>query len=390
MKSPGRAARPGDIAAVTAPGPALLPTSATAASSRAWPTGSARSRWTRRRFLEVEHGGDVLPLGQDHGGRAGARSGSGREGPHQFRHCREVNTLQVVRPVDVGGVEAVLAWRCAAKTRAGHGSSGRRRSPPPGCRTGRDRRTSAAPRGPAGAGAPRPSSRGCGPKQASAAECAQRVRRRAGPQHPLDLAGAGKPPGRHLDVAALAVRHRVVPEVLVHVLVHRPERQRVARTGADVEIGGVRRLRRRGRHGKMALTTKSTGMRSRTLSGSPGNSGKIPRPYAMISGSAILYPSIQPGYGCASAPSTMAGRTIDRRCPLRTTTARRPARPAPSSACRRPASPDSGPAAGRSRPASWSPIRAEPLAGLRDPLRTGLAVLAPSRAHGPAKHFRPT
>ena len=50
-------------------------------------------------------------------------------------------------------------------------------------------------------------------------------------------------------------------------------------------------------------------MRSSTLSGRPGNSGSRPRPYARISGSATLKPSIQPGNGCAIADSMMAGRT---------------------------------------------------------------------------------
>ncbi len=49
---------------------------------------------------------------------------------------------------------------------------------------------------------------------------------------------------------------------------------------------------------------------STTRSGAAGNSGSSPRPYARISGSAILKPSIQPGYGCSSADSMMLGRTM--------------------------------------------------------------------------------
>ena len=93
---------------------------------------------------------------------------------------------------------------------------------------------------------------------------------------------------------------RVGREVRVEVLVHAQDRERVAVARTDVE---VLRARRRGAGfaatARMTLTTKSTGMTSSTLSGTPGNSGSSPRPYAMISGSATLKPSIQPGNGCA-------------------------------------------------------------------------------------------
>ena len=61
----------------------------------------------------------------------------------------------------------------------------------------------------------------------------------------------------------------------------------------------------------MAFTTWSQGTMSTTASGVAGNSGSSPRPYAKISGSAILKPSIQPGYGCNHEDSTIAGRTIE-------------------------------------------------------------------------------
>ena len=44
----------------------------------------------------------------------------------------------------------------------------------------------------------------------------------------------------------------------------------------------------------------------------PGNSGKAPRPYARMMGSAILNPSIHPGNGWRYALSMIEGRTIDR------------------------------------------------------------------------------
>jgi hypothetical protein len=61
----------------------------------------------------------------------------------------------------------------------------------------------------------------------------------------------------------------------------------------------------------IAFTTKSTGMMSEMPSGIPGNSGSVPRPYARMIGSAILKPSIHPGYGWAYADSMIDGRTID-------------------------------------------------------------------------------
>jgi hypothetical protein len=65
----------------------------------------------------------------------------------------------------------------------------------------------------------------------------------------------------------------------------------------------------------MAFTTRSTGMMSMTPSGRPGNSGIEPRPYARMIGSAILNPSIHPGYGFSSELSTIEGRTIERGSP---------------------------------------------------------------------------
>ena len=59
------------------------------------------------------------------------------------------------------------------------------------------------------------------------------------------------------------------------------------------------------------LTTKSAGMMSSSESGRPEKSRSMPRPYARISGSAILKPSSQPGYGSARALSMIDGRTID-------------------------------------------------------------------------------
>ena len=60
----------------------------------------------------------------------------------------------------------------------------------------------------------------------------------------------------------------------------------------------------------IAPTTWSTGTMSTTESGAAGNSGSSPRPKARISGSAILKPSIHPGYGVRSADSMMLGRTM--------------------------------------------------------------------------------
>ena len=59
-----------------------------------------------------------------------------------------------------------------------------------------------------------------------------------------------------------------------------------------------------------ALTTASTGTMSRTPSLSPTNPRISPLPYARIRGSAMRTPSIHPGNGSLSAPSTMLGRTI--------------------------------------------------------------------------------
>ena len=60
----------------------------------------------------------------------------------------------------------------------------------------------------------------------------------------------------------------------------------------------------------MTLTTASTGTMSRTPSLSPTNPRISPLPYARIRGSAMRTPSIHPGNGSLSAPSTMLGRTI--------------------------------------------------------------------------------
>ena len=59
----------------------------------------------------------------------------------------------------------------------------------------------------------------------------------------------------------------------------------------------------------IALTTMSTGMMSMIPSGAAGKSGSSPRPKARMIGSAILKPSIQPGWGRASALSMIDGRT---------------------------------------------------------------------------------
>ena len=69
---------------------------------------------------------------------------------------------------------------------------------------------------------------------------------------------------------------------------------------------------------RIAFTTWSQGTMSTTESGDAGNSGSSPRPYARISGSAILKPSIHPGYGCSQDDSTMAGRTTDTSTPVPT------------------------------------------------------------------------
>ena len=57
----------------------------------------------------------------------------------------------------------------------------------------------------------------------------------------------------------------------------------------------------------VAFTTRSTGMMSMTPSGIPGNSGRSPRPNARMIGSAILKPSIQPGYGLLECALDDAG-----------------------------------------------------------------------------------
>ena len=212
-----------------------------------------------------------------------------------------------------------------------------------------------------------------------------------GPQHPLDLAGAGKPPGRHLDVAALAVRHRVVPEVLVHVLVHRPERQRVARTGADVEIGGVRRLRRRGRHGKDGVDDEIDGDEVEHAVGQPRELGQDSPAVRDDQRVGHLVP-VDPAGIRVRQRTFDDGRADDRQAvsalgpqllgdPLAQRLRQRvDVRPAQTL----------GPQPAVVDQPLGHPFAPSLFAGLRDPLRTGLAVLAPSRAHGPAKHFRPT
>ena len=90
------------------------------------------------------------------------------------------------------------------------------------------------------------------------------------------------------------------------------ERQRVPGAGADVVVLRLAQLGL-GRHHRAdraddVVDRDDLDHRVRRLA---GNSGSSPRPYARISGSAILKPSIQPGCGLWSADSMMAGRTID-------------------------------------------------------------------------------